>query len=175
MMKKMLFACCVLIQILAFSACKEKENGGYQVSSVSIRLVYPEGSGFEPVEGVSVTLKNTSGSTTFSQSTNAEGVAVFEVPQGIYEASASDKRVADKHACDISCVTHLSFSVPHHLPDFTPDYTFYTLIYLSSLCLEALSVSVERGDMISYYVEKLHARHFSAVRNFRAPPFAVVA
>ena len=95
MMKKMLFACCVLIQILAFSACKEKENGGYQVSSVSIRLVYPEGSGFEPVEGVSVTLKNTSGSTTFSQSTNAEGVAVFEVPQGIYEASASDKRVAD--------------------------------------------------------------------------------
>ena len=46
-----------------------------QVSSVSIRLVYPEGSGFEPVEGVSVTLKNTSGSTTFSQSTNAEGVA----------------------------------------------------------------------------------------------------
>ncbi len=82
---------------------------------------------------------------------------------------------ADKHACDISCVTHLSFSVPHHLPDFTPDYTFYTLIYLSSLCLEAPSVSVERGDMISYYVEKLHARHFSAVRNFRAPPFAVVA
>lgn len=62
MMKKMLFACCVLIQILVFSACKEKENGGYQVSSVSIRLVYPEGSGFEPVEGVSVTLKNTSGS-----------------------------------------------------------------------------------------------------------------
>lgn len=63
MMKKMLFACCVLIQILVFSACKEKENSGYQVSSVSIRLVYPEGSGFEPVEGVSVTLKNTSGST----------------------------------------------------------------------------------------------------------------
>jgi hypothetical protein len=49
------------------------------------------------------------------------------------------------------------------------------LIYLSSLCLEAPSVSFERGDMISYYIEKLHARHFSAVRNFRAPPFAVVA
>ena len=47
-------------------------------SSVSIRLVYPEGNGFEPVEGVSVTLKNTSGSTTFSQSTNAEGVAVLK-------------------------------------------------------------------------------------------------
>ena len=55
MMKKMLSAYCALILILAFSACKEKENGGYQVSSVSIRLVYPEGSGFEPVEGVSVT------------------------------------------------------------------------------------------------------------------------
>ena len=94
MMKKMLFACCVLIQILVFSACKEKENGGYQVSSVSIRLVYPEGSGFEPVEGVSVTLKNTSGSTTFSQSTNAEGVAVFEVPQGIYEESRRGSRLA---------------------------------------------------------------------------------
>ena len=51
MMKKMLFACCVLIQILVFSACKEKENSSYQVSSVSIRLIYPEGSGFEPVEG----------------------------------------------------------------------------------------------------------------------------
>jgi hypothetical protein len=28
-------------------------------------------------------------------------------------------------------------------------------------------------DMVTE--EKLHARHFSAVRNFRAPPFAVVA
>ena len=78
------------------------------------------------------------------------------------------------HHNEAFCVSP-DMSVPHHLPDFTPDYTFYTLIYLSSLCLEAPSVSFERGDMISYYVEKLHARHFSAVRNFRAPPFAVVA
>lgn len=33
MMKKMLFACCVLIQILVFSACKEKENSGYKHSA----------------------------------------------------------------------------------------------------------------------------------------------
>lgn len=78
---------------------------------------------------------------------------------------------ADKHTCDISCVTHFSFSTPHHSPDFTPDYAYYTLIYLSSVWLEA-SVSVESTDLASYYIEKLHARSFSAVRNFRAPPFA---
>ncbi|MBM6655593.1 MULTISPECIES: DUF6769 family protein [Phocaeicola] len=78
---------------------------------------------------------------------------------------------ADKHTCDISCVTHFSFSTPHHLPDFTPDYTYYTLIYLSSVWLET-PVSVESTDLTSYYIERLHARNFSAVRNFRAPPFA---
>lgn len=77
---------------------------------------------------------------------------------------------ADKHACDISCVTHLSFSTPHHLPDFTPDYTYYILTYLSSVWL-AMPVSAEAADLTSYYIEKLHARSFSAVRNFRAPPF----
>ena len=30
LMKKMLSACCALILILAFSACKEKENSGEQ-------------------------------------------------------------------------------------------------------------------------------------------------
>lgn len=78
---------------------------------------------------------------------------------------------ADKHTCDISCVTHFSFSTPHHSPDFTPDYAYYTLIYLSSVGLEA-PVSMESTELTSYYIEKLHARSFSAVRNFRAPPFA---
>lgn len=110
---------------------------------------------------------------TFCVSPDIETCTSFSHHEGEGERHCTGD--ADKHACDISCVTHLSFSVPHHLPDFTPDYTFYTLIYLSSLWGVESSSPFERWDMISYYIEKLHARNFSAVRNFRAPPFTVAA
>lgn len=83
------------VMIFALSSCKKEDGNTYKVSKVAIKLVYPEDSGFGPAEGVEVKLKNSSSGTEFKSATSAQGIAGFEVPQGIYEASASDSRVND--------------------------------------------------------------------------------
>lgn len=77
---------------------------------------------------------------------------------------------ADNHMCGTTCVTHFSFSTSQHHTDCTPCYSFFTLIYLLSDQLPEMSGMSGLSDETSYYIEQLHARHFSAVRNFRAPP-----
>lgn len=94
-MRKILIMTLVLVQVIAFCACTKEDVPAYQVSNVKITLAYPAGEGFEPAADVAVTLKNASTGTVFTDSTDAQGVALFEVPQGIYEAAASDKRVKD--------------------------------------------------------------------------------
>lgn len=49
-----------------------------------------------------------------------------------------------------------------------PDYTYCILLH----SLDIIPEKMEHlsSEEILYYIEKLHARHFSAVRNFRAPP-----
>lgn len=77
----------------------------------------------------------------------------------------------DSHACGSGCVTHFSFSSQQNRDtDVTPDYTFYSLIYPVLNVLERFAV--HDGPMIysSIYIEKLHARHYVATGNLRAPP-----
>lgn len=75
---------------------------------------------------------------------------------------------ADNHACDTTCITHFSFSAPHHQANCMPDYTYCILLH----SLDIIPEKMEHlsSEEILYYIEKLHAKHFSAVRNFRAPP-----
>ena len=81
-----------MLSLLAYS-CTEKDNPQYELSKVKIQLVYPEG--YNASEGVEVSLKNTSTGAVFTEKSSAEGAAQFEVPKGIYEASASEQRVID--------------------------------------------------------------------------------
>lgn len=92
-MRKLFFTLSILMLSLLVYSCTDKDNPQYELSSVKIQLVYPEG--YNPSEGVEVSLKNTSTGAVFSEKTGAEGTAQFEVPNGIYEASASEQRVID--------------------------------------------------------------------------------
>lgn len=92
-MRKLFFALSILMLSLLVYSCTEKDNPQYELSKVKIQLVYPEG--YNASEGVEVSLKNTSTGAVFTEKSSAEGAAQFEVPKGIYEASASEQRVID--------------------------------------------------------------------------------
>lgn len=92
-MRKLFFALSILMLGLLVYSCTEKDNPQYELSKVKIQLVYPEG--YNASEGVEVSLKNTSTGSVFTEKSSAEGAALFEVPKGIYEASASEQRVVD--------------------------------------------------------------------------------
>ena len=91
-MRKLFFALSILMLSLLVYSCTEKDNPQYELSKVKIQLVYPEG--YNASEGVEVSLKNTSTGAVFTEKSSAEGAAQFEVPKGIYEASA-EQRVID--------------------------------------------------------------------------------
>ncbi len=66
-------------------ACNYEET--FETVPVSIRLVYPANT-IEPYKGVRVELKDARASI-FVDSTDAEGIAHFRVPAGIYDVSSS--------------------------------------------------------------------------------------
>ncbi|PXX21044.1 hypothetical protein EJ73_01939 [Hoylesella shahii DSM 15611 = JCM 12083] len=66
-------------------ACNYEET--FETVSVSIRLVYPANT-IEPYKGVRVELKDARASI-FVDSTDAEGIAHFRVPAGIYDVNSS--------------------------------------------------------------------------------------
>ena len=93
-MKKMFYFLFCLMTVLSFTSCSDDDDeGGYKIYPVQVQLVYPQDAGVSAVEAVQVALKNTVSGTVFNGSTNETGLASFEVPEGLYEASASDKRV----------------------------------------------------------------------------------
>ncbi|MDR2802476.1 MAG: DUF4876 domain-containing protein [Prevotellaceae bacterium] len=70
------------VLLLAGYACSDDPE--YPTYTVTVQLVYPEG--FEPAADVEISLG------TYKVPTNADGIAVFKVNAGIYEASASEQR-----------------------------------------------------------------------------------
>ncbi len=66
-------------------ACNYEET--FETVPVSIRLVYPANT-IEPYKGVRVELKDARASI-FVDSTDAEGIAQFRVPAGIYDVNSS--------------------------------------------------------------------------------------
>lgn len=92
-MRKIFYALSILMLSLLVYSCKERINPPYELSKVKIQMVYPEG--YNPSEGVEVSLKNISTGLLFTEKSDSDGIAQFEVPEGIYEASASEQRVID--------------------------------------------------------------------------------
>ena len=89
-MKKIFYLFYCLMAVFAFSACSDDDDEP-EISQVSVQLQYPEG--VNPTAGVKVIMKNVSNGVPFEKVTNETGVAVFAVPEGLYEATVSDKRV----------------------------------------------------------------------------------
>lgn len=98
-MKKLILLSCILSLSLFFYSCSDDDNddGGYKTYPVSVQLVYPEGSELNAIQGISVKLTSTGGST-FDAVTDATGKADFIVPTGIYEASATDQRSSEGYS-----------------------------------------------------------------------------
>ncbi len=89
-MKKIFYLFYCLMAVFAFSACSDDDDAP-EISQISVNLQYPEG--VKPAAGVKVLMKNASNGVVFDQMTNEAGVAVFAIPEGLYEASVSEKRV----------------------------------------------------------------------------------
>ena len=90
-MKKIFYVFFCLMAVFAFSACSDDDDTP-EISQIQVQLQYPDG--VKPAAGVKVAMKNASNGVVFEQPTNESGVAVFAIPEGLYEASASEKRVA---------------------------------------------------------------------------------
>lgn len=83
--------CCI------FTAC---ENNGPELAKtvdVTVVLSYPEDGDITATEGVEIKLTNTMGAV-YTSLTDAAGAAVFNIPIGIYEASASEVRASDGYS-----------------------------------------------------------------------------
>lgn len=87
-MKKVIYL--MLFSLIAFFSCKKNDNPGINLKTVTVQLVYPTGSSFTAQQGTAVKLATSS--TSYDAATDATGKAVFTVPVGIYEASATETR-----------------------------------------------------------------------------------
>lgn len=90
MIKKISVLFTALLFAVIFFSCKDDEV--VKTYSVSIQLDYPDT--YAVAEGVEIKLTNTLTSTSYTGKTDNKGVVVFDVPTGVYEATASDKRTA---------------------------------------------------------------------------------
>ena len=83
----------VCVFLLTLTAC-EDDDDKLKTYEVSIQLVYPNDAAIEPIADVKVTLKNAN-EYVFEAVTDKDGVAKFEVPTGLYEAAANEKRALE--------------------------------------------------------------------------------
>lgn len=77
----------LLCLVLGISACTSYDEEP-ELVHVRVSLVYPDGSPIGAYEGARVELTNANAST-FVDSTDANGVADFNVPGGLYDAVSS--------------------------------------------------------------------------------------
>jgi hypothetical protein len=90
MKKHLFFLYLAAVALLALPASCEKNPEEVTIFDVTVQLDYPEG--FDPAEGITVTLRNINTGDLNEDATDADGVATFKVVAGIYQATASDAR-----------------------------------------------------------------------------------
>lgn len=90
-MKKYFYLLVFAVLPLMFS-CSDDDEDVYKTYSLEVELSYPEG--VDALADLTVKLTDAN-STAYEAKTNAEGKASFTVPAGIYEASATDKRIVN--------------------------------------------------------------------------------
>ncbi|MBQ9137045.1 MAG: DUF4876 domain-containing protein [Alistipes sp.] len=91
-MKKLFTIMAVAVSLIMVSC----ETGNEEVTlyDVVAQLSYPADSGIAPAEGVEVAMKNSNG-TVVTATTDATGKALLSLPEGVYEASASEQRTVN--------------------------------------------------------------------------------
>lgn len=89
-MKKISYLLFLALLAISFACSDDDKEESYITYQVDVQLVYQE-SDLEPVEGVKVTLYDTS-EKIYEAMSNNEGKASFTVPAGVYRAVATDHR-----------------------------------------------------------------------------------
>ena len=78
--------------MVLFTACHDDDTTEiYRVIPVSVQLDYPSTADIASKENVSVQVTSSSG-VVYTELTNADGVAAFELPLGLYEIMATDRK-----------------------------------------------------------------------------------
>lgn len=85
-MKKLLTMCAFAAMLFGLTGCTDDDGGGYRTYQVAIELVAP--SVATSLEGVAVTATGSTG-TQHTAATDAAGVALFDLPEDIYDFAAS--------------------------------------------------------------------------------------
>lgn len=94
-MKKLLY---ILTIIAAVASCTDiRESNPYEgtLNVVRVCAVYPEGHAGAIHAGVAVTAEDMNTSSRYTCMTDASGVAVFQLPDGIYRINMSDRQESD--------------------------------------------------------------------------------
>ena len=145
-MKKLftLFACAVTL----FTACT-KDDGGTRVRTyeIAVRLIYPDDGSLTAAEGVEVRMTNSSSGTVVQAATDAQGVASFLLPEGIYDRDTFALRLMEKPASffysvlwnklyrrDILADHHLQFTSEVRWAEdlvFNLEYILYANVFVS--------------------------------------------
>jgi hypothetical protein len=78
-----------IFSLLILFSCKKDKEDSYPTYKVSVQLTDTLNNNFTDVTGVSVKLSNNTTGDVYNATSDANGLAVFQVPVGIYKASAS--------------------------------------------------------------------------------------
>lgn len=89
-MKKLIYFLSICSLIFVYSC--DDDDDGPSIATIAVQLNYPGDT--ESIEGVKVELK---GSTVepYEANTDVSGIAIFQVPYGMYEASVTENRIVD--------------------------------------------------------------------------------
>lgn len=87
MLRKLFYVMLCSLVIFGYSCSDDDDD--VTTWEVKVKLVYPDD--YAPLKGIKVSLKNSD--SPFDAETDAEGIAIFKVPIGIYEASVTEKRL----------------------------------------------------------------------------------
>ncbi|MCI1778338.1 MAG: DUF4876 domain-containing protein [Bacteroidales bacterium] len=85
MMKKI----SLILLFVALMSVSCKKLNDYKTYEVTVKVVFPESGASAPSEGITVNLTSVSSGTEYTAETDAGGAAKFEVPVGVFRASAS--------------------------------------------------------------------------------------
>ena len=85
---------CLMAAVLTFTSCSDDDDNNSKLCLVSVQLQFPESAGVTSMDSIEIVMKNVTNSVAFKKKTDAAGLAKFALPEGLYEASASAKRVS---------------------------------------------------------------------------------
>lgn len=92
-MRKFLSMIACAVFSFCMTACSDDEEG-IRIYEVAVQLMYPSDSELSAIEGIEVRMTNEDG-TAITAQTDATGNALFELTEGIYQVTATDRRALE--------------------------------------------------------------------------------